>query len=370
MPFITLIVAYRNREIERVHRFIEGINRQTYRDFDFIFVDFGSEKQYSGPVKELVTGSGYNYYYIASNGWPWNKSHALNLGIKLAKTEYILTTDIDLIYSPDTLRNMVDQCGPDINLHSRFYFLPKGFNGWDKLEDSIPGLEVCDYSEQGAMHLVTRKALMDINGFDEFYTFWGYEDIDVNIRLNKYGLKEKWIDHKIAPAFHQWHSKTKKLGFIPDLKWEQIMIYYFKNANIIKRNLARDWGKMVTEENRRSLTLLNSKAFKKVFYFEKFKLNQKSQFVHDLIDSLNSLNKGEGIEVFYEKKMESKISLRERVREIRSYLKEGFIRKPTFNPEKEFNNICWLLIEDPSMKIGDFYIENQEDFLRIILVKD
>ncbi len=48
-----------------------------------------------------------------------------------------------------------------------------------------------------------------VNGFDECFYGWGYEDSDLVIRLIHYGVKRK--EGRFAlPVFHLWHQQNDR----------------------------------------------------------------------------------------------------------------------------------------------------------------
>jgi hypothetical protein len=52
------------------------------------------------------------------------------------------------------------------------------------------------------------KALQSINGFDEFYHFWGAEDTDVHVRLKNAGYKVRFFKEDLL-MLHQWHESYR-----------------------------------------------------------------------------------------------------------------------------------------------------------------
>lgn len=56
---------------------------------------------------------------------------------------------------------------------------------------------------------VWKDHFMDVNGFDETYQGWGYEDSDLVIRLLKNGIKRK--EGRFAvPVMHLWHPQQNR----------------------------------------------------------------------------------------------------------------------------------------------------------------
>ena len=112
-PKLSILVAFRNREITRVERFLQGLAAQTFRDFELIFVDYGSAPELSARTEALLRRHAFaRYLFNDSRGMPWNRAHALNSGARLAGGEYILCTDVDLVYSHGVLGELAAAARP------------------------------------------------------------------------------------------------------------------------------------------------------------------------------------------------------------------------------------------------------------------
>jgi predicted glycosyltransferase involved in capsule biosynthesis len=88
-----------------------------------------------------------------------------------------------------------------INRISAFVYLPLGLfrfmnpNKWDRAMTCNLGLWKDDF--------------LRVNGFDEFFEGWGYEDSDLVIRLIHSGIKRK--EGRFAvPVLHLWHHQNDK----------------------------------------------------------------------------------------------------------------------------------------------------------------
>ena len=51
---ISIVVGYRNREIERVKRSLDSLLQQKYVDFEMIFIDYGSDHSISKDIEQLL----------------------------------------------------------------------------------------------------------------------------------------------------------------------------------------------------------------------------------------------------------------------------------------------------------------------------
>lgn len=270
MAKISIILSYRNRDIERLRRCLDSFKKQSFNNYEVVFIDYGSDEIYSSPVKALVSSYSFcRYYYVHSQGLPWNRSHAMNIGIRLAESEYLLLTDIDVIHAGNHLEVLYNSMDKNTSIYSPVYWLKEKFSDYDAILNNRFTIRETDYTfinrATGTSHLIRKAILEDIGGYDQFYNFWGVEDRDLASRLQKKGIKEHWLDLGHAPLYHQWHPivTNLKIGFFPDKWWDDMNIYYQLNIDRIKRN-DDNWGKLLFKEDR---PVLNSN--RKQFEFDK-----------------------------------------------------------------------------------------------------
>lgn len=101
----------------------------------------------------------------------------------------------------------------NINRLSAFVNLPLGFlryiqpNKWQKAMTCNLGIWKNDF--------------IRINGFDEVFEGWGYEDSDLVIRLIHSGIKRKEGRFAVQ-VLHLWHSQNDKSNH--DLNYQRLMV--------------------------------------------------------------------------------------------------------------------------------------------------
>ena len=99
---MTIIFPYRNRELDRIKKCFDSLAIQTNKNFDIIFVDYGSEQSIASEVKSYVSQfPNLEYIYSYCQYQPWSRAKAINIGIKTAKTDYVFIADIDMIFRED-----------------------------------------------------------------------------------------------------------------------------------------------------------------------------------------------------------------------------------------------------------------------------
>lgn len=298
---LSIVFAYRDREGERVYRCLDSLNCQSEKNFNVIFIDYGSSLDKATEIKNIVESFSFcKYIYNDSRGMAWNRAHALNSGIKIADGEYIMTSDIDLIYSRDFIRDVFLNIDPKVELHSNAFKLPKNFNKWDKLgAKEKPNFPKRNLTALGMVQVVVKTALKEIRGFDEYYKIWGAEDEDLTQRLRRKGLFTKWLDLENTPVYHQWHpsSGIRARRNIPN-GWQKSLGLYFKsNSGSIVRNVDREWGKLLTAESRKIFLHSSSEIFSKRLMLNEMPILQS---IHTIYSAFKDMKPGESIKIIYE----------------------------------------------------------------------
>ncbi|WP_109831571.1 glycosyltransferase family 2 protein [Reichenbachiella versicolor] len=246
---LTIVFGYRNRELQRVRRCLESLSKQSVKNFKVVFIDYGSDSVIAKEVESLISSYSFcDYHYNDTRGWVWNRSHALNTGIRLADTEFIMTTDVDLIYSEKFVETVIANLSKDKELHSNSYALPKRFREWDNLNKVQKNLSARNLTALGLAQGVSTDLHYEINGFDEHYCIWGVEDYDLNRRLEKKGVQTKWLDLDSCPVYHQWHPKSgvRNSQTMP-LGWQRYMQAYCDRMNGLEKRNDDEWGSMHTK---------------------------------------------------------------------------------------------------------------------------
>ena len=206
---ITIIYAYRNRDLKRIQKSIESLCSQTNKNLKVIFVDYGSDIVIANQVADLIKKYPFvQYHYLDTIYQPWNKSKALNYAIKKTDSDFCFIADIDMIFHPEFIKLLILK-----SLNNTVTFFKVGFLSQ---EESLKSLSFEDYKikfysneEATGMSLLPTKNLKDIHGYEEFFHFWGAEDTDLHNRLRNSGCTINYYDEKIL-MLHQWHSNYRQ----------------------------------------------------------------------------------------------------------------------------------------------------------------
>lgn len=254
MDELAIVFGYRNREPIRVKRCLESLSKQTDSDFRVVFVDYGSEKIFADHIKEIVAQYGFvDYHYSFTQGWFWNRAHALNTGVRIAgDVTFVVTSDIDLIFPIDFVSQLKKNLKPDLELHIVANNLPEKFDRWDQLQDRKRAYgKKRGNTALGLVQGVAKSVFERVGGFDEYYCIWGAEDEDLNERLKKVGIETKWLDINTPPLYHQWHATSGPRSFNLPSRWQEVLVNYkFQMREDINRNQSGIWGKLIKSEDR------------------------------------------------------------------------------------------------------------------------
>jgi GT2 family glycosyltransferase len=156
-------------------------------------------------------------------------THARNVGLTQADSDYVLLLDDDVYPAPDCLGRLLAagiETGAAV-VCPRIVSHPGGgliqcdgaaihFAAMLVLKDSqlpvaaVPALPYACNAFIGACLLVRRQVLSDLGGFDEDYFFY-FEDLELSYRLRSLGYKI-WCEPR-AVALHERGSGTPDLSF-------------------------------------------------------------------------------------------------------------------------------------------------------------
>ena len=219
---ITILFAYRDRDLERVQISLNSLGKQTSENFKVIFVDYGSNAETAKSAEKLVSSYPFaEYYYVAHPGLLWNKSKAFNFGIRKVLTQFVLTADVDLIFNPETIEHLEKVCSSSAFILFNYGYLPKNIYPDVLKRTAFPQLKPTHFGDVNGVGLYPKKALEQVHGFDEFYHFYGSEDVDLFQRLENAGYDRRREGKNLF--LHQWHPrypqrKEKELTLVPRLR--------------------------------------------------------------------------------------------------------------------------------------------------------
>ncbi|APU69115.1 hypothetical protein GRFL_2391 [Christiangramia flava JLT2011] len=243
--------------MERIRLTLDSLSKQTDQNFKVIFVDYGSKYELLVELKELFKN--YTFVQLFALEVPqllWNKSKALNYGILKASTPFIFIADVDLLFHPLTTKKLEDFSGQNSFGLFSLNYLSKEESAEVVKRNKIKNLEIKRKGEVNGMILAPKKAFTEVGGYDEFFHFYGAEDVDLFDRIERAGYKRKKYPDKLF--YHFWHesfqgSEDKIITQKPRVK--DIMRvneqHYFMNnqLEVIRPKRQPDMGKIISKED-------------------------------------------------------------------------------------------------------------------------
>jgi len=236
------VVATTYNQPEWLEKVLWGFEAQTYRDFEFLLADDGSDDR----TKEVVARVSPQVRYPIRHLWHehigFRKCTILNEAIARSEGEYLFFTDGDCIPRPDLLAVHVAQAERGRFLSGGYLKLPMETSQKISKDDILAG-RATDYawlrangtpSSMQAARLrwgpvmsrlldavtttgptfnghnssVWRDDLFKVNGFDERLE-WGGLDRELGERLENAGVRGKQIRHR-ALVVHLDHGRGYK----------------------------------------------------------------------------------------------------------------------------------------------------------------
>jgi GT2 family glycosyltransferase len=234
-----VIVTTYNRP-ESLALFLRGMQWQTVMPDEIVVADDGSAPAAWEAMGRLCRASGLPIVLTQQEDRGFRAAAARNMGIRRSSSEYLLFFDSDMVAAPDAVavhqamrregrlllggRVPLDEAQTTALLRRppaevRFEDL------WDPADKSGRARACLTYGRQMLQRRLGlarphkpallschfschRRDLEAINGFDERFVGWGYEDDDVARRLYMLGLRPRQLMFR-ARAVHLWHPSRR-----------------------------------------------------------------------------------------------------------------------------------------------------------------
>jgi hypothetical protein len=209
---LTVVIPVQDRAGSRLHNLLRSLRAQRAASAPHVVVvDYGSAADHAAEVAALAQEHGADVLRVAGP-LEWNRARALNLGLRCARTAYVLFADTDLVFSNDYAATAVEAllADPRRLVVSRMLDLPEG-HSVEIDQDSVEKLRTLAQSRLGdwahpSIVAVSREALELVGGYDEAFRLYGSEDDDLFRRLRSLGLDPYDVSDRTS-YLHQWHPK-------------------------------------------------------------------------------------------------------------------------------------------------------------------
>ena len=236
---ISVIVPTFNAK-SRLLLLINSLKNQTCKNFELIVVDDGSTDGTREAVMGLknVISFSLHYYYL-DNTDIFGAGIARNFGANYAKGEVLLFLDQDCVAESHLIENHLKHHKDKSTVLGYYAGYGNSNKNYDflKLEEyvknnqKIPAIEEFRHElfenkrNKDAWkcfvsaHFSIKKQIFDFINFDESFTQWGCEDIDLGYRLHKEGIKIYFENNCVVynSCGRQMNSKDKLLSLSTSL---------------------------------------------------------------------------------------------------------------------------------------------------------
>lgn len=252
MKKLTIVASNRNRlnlKENSTKFFIKSLQNQTCQDFEVLIADGGSNN-----FNELK-----NYFNSLNNfniiqeiiGEKFERAKLNNVGIRNSKTEYVMTTDVDMFFAPHFVYKLLNNVGKNIFIECRtMYWKDKFVNKIYSGEiDPFSNIEKCytgrlkQRTTAGGCQCCHIDLWNKVRGFDEDFIGWGSEDFDLLNRMIRAEANVFWLgeDNDII-LFHQPHKKENIVEDLKDQDKNKVLLR--ANMNYIRPFIAnpKEWG--------------------------------------------------------------------------------------------------------------------------------
>ncbi|MFN3871863.1 MAG: glycosyltransferase [Ignavibacterium sp.] len=240
----SVIISFYNK-IDYLKLVLAGFEIQTYKNFEIIIADDGSEEKIVNEIESTSSDYPFRIKHIWQEDKGFRKNKILNQAILGSESDYLIFIDGDCVPHSHFVEGHIEYkssgvalTGRRVNLSQRITNLLTPAKVKDRfpeknfhllIEDGLFGksfdVEKGLYFESKFLRkLFNRKSrgllgcnfslhkndILDINGFDERYEAPSIgEDSDVQFRLELKGIKIKSLNH-IAVQYHLYHKLQER----------------------------------------------------------------------------------------------------------------------------------------------------------------
>ncbi|MEI9933482.1 MAG: glycosyltransferase [Ferruginibacter sp.] len=227
MPASLIIPFY--KDIPALELILLALNKQSVKDFEVIIAEDDNALETVFFLQKKIPELNFSLQHISQEDLGYRRARALNNGIKIAKNDFIIFMDGDCIPHKHYIKEYIKEKEEKKILYGRRVNLSENFSRQLRTGKSLIKLNMVTlaFTEStrviesfylpfypqifkskrqlwGCNMGVLKKHLLEVNGFDEDYAEYGYEDIDIYWRLNKSGCQLKSVKYQ-AIVYHLYH---------------------------------------------------------------------------------------------------------------------------------------------------------------------
>ena len=255
VPRVSVILSTFDR-LDALRVVLDGYERSTFRDFEVIVADDGSDDATGEWVRARARGASYPLVHVYQEDAGFRLAAARNLAVRHAAGEILVFTDGDCIPYRDCLGVHATHCQPGRALaggrcdsceaEARALLAASDGRAVDAILARVRARELGRLRRLVVRNAVYRftatkarpklrtanaavhRADFDrVNGFDERFVGWGYEDEDLARRLRASGVRvrDATVSSLVLHIFHPVHESHR-----PDARGSDNYRYYKAGA--------------------------------------------------------------------------------------------------------------------------------------------
>lgn len=229
-PASVIIACYNDADI--VERNLAAFARQSLRDFEIIIADDGSAEDYGPMLQRWAPRFAHGIQHVKHADHGFRKTRILNRAVCASRFDRLIFVDMDCLPHRDFVLNHLRYLLPGTALAGRRVHLQRGdipaaeeildrglglgplrlialwLRGRAKLIEHglvLPGsFEIEHRGLLGCNFSICKEDLERVNGFNAEFTGPGWEDSDIDFRLQLAGVEVKTLRHKVV-EYHVEH---------------------------------------------------------------------------------------------------------------------------------------------------------------------
>ena len=280
-PFVSVIVPGKN-EGQHIYKLANSLKEQTYRNFELIVIDDGSDDQTPEICRSLKQNGFIDAYY--RNDVRGGKASAANLGLRYSRGQYIIHLDADCSYDRDAIENILVPFYFDLNIGA----IGGNVQVRNYKESLCTTLQAIEYMDtisvgriasselgiyrvfSGAFGAFKKEALDRLGGWD----IGPGLDGDITVKIRKLGYK---IHFEPSAVCQTSVPNTFKKLIKQRLRWDKSLIRFRlrKHRDVFYPNDSFRWSNFISfVENITYNLILNVKWY---FYIGDMIINFGSQ---------------------------------------------------------------------------------------------
>lgn len=224
---------------------LNSFARQEYEDYEVVVVDDGNDEDTKNICSQDKWEFPIRYFKRAREPGTHYSNPAIpnNIGIKQACGEIVILQNAECIHvSPEVIKSFVDRTPPNTAVFASVLALnptggPEQFYCHSRVNPR-------PFFFCGALH---RSVFMELQGFDENFKFYGYDDDQFAHRLRLAGIPLVFADE--IKVHHLWHpSSFKPEDAERNLENARYYEEWLKDFSAgkagVKVNIGKEWGKL------------------------------------------------------------------------------------------------------------------------------